>query len=126
MKKIFHISITLSLTLLFLAACEEESDMAFDRVASPVVLQYDSIAPNEAQLTLFELDKSGILDQNVGIKYNPISNLAIEVSQAGTMLGTFTTGSDGTVVVPFQGAIPNEFAGSYDGVAFRIFKTDFD
>ncbi|WPP51530.1 hypothetical protein [Catalinimonas niigatensis] len=126
MKKIFPICITLCLTVLLLSACEEESDMAFDRVAAPVVLQYDSIAPNEAQLTLFELDKTGILDQNVGIKYNPISNLAIDVSQAGTMLGTFTTASDGTVVVPFQGALPNEFAGTYDGVAFRIFKTDFD
>jgi hypothetical protein len=126
MKKIFHISIALSLTLLLLAACEEESDMAFDRVASPVVLQYDSIAPNEARISLFELDKSGILDQNIGIEYNPIPNLAVEVSQEGSAIGTFTTGGDGTAVIPFQGAIPNEFAGSYDGVAFRIFKTDFD
>ncbi|MEK6478888.1 hypothetical protein WJR50_15185 [Catalinimonas sp. 4WD22] len=126
MKKIFHICIALSLTILLLSACEEESDMAFDRVAAPVTLQYDSIAPNQAQATFFELDKSGILDQNVGIIYNPVSNLEVEVIQAGSVLGTFTTGSDGTIVIPFSGALPNEFAGMYDGVAFRIFKTDFD
>lgn len=117
---------SLSLTVILLSACEEESDMAFDRVAAPVTLEYTAAGDGEALATFFELDKSGILDQNIGIVQTPVPNLEIEVSIDGTVLGTFTTSSDGSILLPYTESAPDEFAGIYNDVAFRIFRNSFD
>jgi len=126
MKNTAKIILTLSLAVLLLASCKEETDLILERVEAPVLLQYDSIAPTTAQATFFDLDKSGILDQNVGIQYDPIANLTVEVMRSGNSLGTFTTGGDGTFTIEFDEGLPDEFAGNYDGISFRIFKNDFD
>ncbi|WKN30605.1 hypothetical protein PZB74_16705 [Porifericola rhodea] len=126
MKHILRLSFCLSLAILLLAACEEESDMAFDRVESPVFLQYDSVAPDQVQATFFDLDKSGILDEQVGIQYLPIEGMEIEVSHDGNLLGTYTTNAEGSIIVQYSSEFPHEFAGSYDETAFRIFKNGFD
>jgi len=122
MKNIFRITLALSLTILLLSSCREETDIVLERVEAPVFMEYTAISETEATATFYDLDKSGILDQNVGIVYNPISSLTIEVLMDGNSMGTFTTGSDGSFAVPISDGVPREFAGNYDGIAFRIFK----
>jgi hypothetical protein len=78
--------------------------------------------PNELTATISELDKSGIMDNTVGIKSIPVPDLLIEVFSGSTSLGTFTTDTEGKIVVTYAVTKPNEFAGSYKGVAFRIKK----
>jgi hypothetical protein len=123
MKNTFKTLLCLSLVILLLSACKEETDLILERVEAPVLLEYTAVSTDEARATFFDLDKSGILDQNVGIVYNPISGLEVEVIQDGNSLGVFTTGSDGSFVLPTTDGTPGEFAGSYDGIAFRLFQT---
>lgn len=122
MKNIFKITLALSLTIILMSSCKEETDIILERVEAPVYMEYTAVSDTEATATFFDLDKSGILDQNVGIVYNPINSLTVEVLMDGASLGTFTTGSDGSFTVPITDGVPEEFAGNYDGIAFRIFK----
>ncbi len=122
MKNIFKITLALSLTIILTTSCKDETDIVLERVEAPVFMEYTAVSETEATATFYDLDKSGILDQNIGIIYNPISSLSVEVLMDGTSLGTFTTGSDGSFTVPLTDGIPGEFAGNYDGIAFRIFR----
>lgn len=122
MKNILKITLALSLTIMLMSSCKEETDIVLERVEAPVFMEYTAVSETEATATFYDLDKTGILDQNVGIVYNPISSLTVEVLMDGSSLGTFTTGSDGSFTVPITDGIPEEFAGNYDGIAFRIFK----
>ena len=119
MKKIYHIVLAAFATLVLFSSCEEEPDMAFDRVASPVLLITDlNEATDEMQATFYELDKSGILDQNIGIDSIPVQNLSIEVFSESSSLGTFTTDASGSILVQnLPGLI---YAGEYKGVRFRF------
>jgi len=123
MKNIFKITLALSLTIILMSSCQEETDIILERVEAPVFMEYTAISETEAAATFYDLDKSGILDQNVGIIYNPINSLTVEVMMNGTSLGTFTTGSDGAFTLPIEDGVPDVFAGNYDGVAFRILKS---
>lgn len=105
----------------FLLACDEE-EMVITRVASPVVIDVADSNPNELTATVSELDKSGILDHTVGIVSIPVADLALEVFSGSTSLGTFTTDTSGKIIVTYAATKPNEFAGSYKGIAFRIKK----
>ena len=122
MKNILKITLALSLTIMLMSSCKEETDIVLERVEAPVFMEYTAVSETEATATFYDLDKTGILDQNVGIVYNPISSLTVEVLMDGSSLGTFTTGSDGSFAIPIADGVPEEFAGNYDGIAFRIFK----
>jgi hypothetical protein len=105
-----------------ITSCEDESDMAVNKVASPILLDVKNTGANEVTAYFYELDKSGILDHTVGIDSIPVSNLAIEVFASSLAVGTFTTDASGSFVISYNGAKPNEYTGSHKGIAFRIKK----
>lgn len=117
-KFILSVLVTTSVLL----ACSEESDMALTRVASPVVVDLADINATSMSVVFYELDKTGILDQTVGIDSIAVPDLSVEVFSSGVSLGMFTTGIDGAFVVDYASTKPNEFAGTHKGVAFRIKK----
>lgn len=121
MKTVCKLSVIVILVVA-MVGCSEESDLAIKRVVSPVVIEVEATAVDEVTATFFELDKSGILDHTVGIDSIPVPNLSVEVFAAGVSLGAFTTDSSGKILVGYTGAKPNEYAGLYKGVAFRIRK----
>jgi len=105
-----------------ITSCENESDMAVNKVASPILLDVKNTGTNEVTAYFYELDKSGILDHTVGIDSIPVSNLAIDVFASSAAVGTFTTDGAGSFVISYVGTKPNEYAGSHKGIAFRIKK----
>ena len=121
MKTIYRL-MTIALLVAGTVRCSEESDMAIERVVAPVVVEVEEAAPSEIKATFYELDKSGILDHTVGIDSIPVSNLSIEVFAASTSVGVFTTDADGSLTVSYTDVKPNEYAGVYKGISFRIKK----
>ncbi len=107
--------------IITLTSCEDESDMAVNKVASPVLLELQD-SPGELTAFFFELDKSGILDHTVGIDSIPLVSLEVEVFATTGSMGVFTTDGNGSFLVPYTEAKPNEFAGEYKGIAFRFLK----
>lgn len=122
MKMQLHKTLGIATLLLLAVACNDDSDFAIKRVAAPVTIEVVESDVAEVTVTVFELDKSGILDNSVGIVSIPVSGIELEVISAGTSLGMFTTDADGKVIVGYAGSKPNEYAGSYKGTAFRIKK----
>ena len=118
MKKIYQFAFVAVAALFIFSSCEDESDLALDRVASPVLLVTDPISDSEVMATFYELDKSGILDHTVGIDSIPIPNLSIEVFAAGASVGTFSTDNSGAIVV--QSTEGLSYAGEHKGVKFRF------
>ena len=121
MKSIYNI-LFITLMLMVVVSCSEESDMAITRLVSPVVIETEDVAVDQVKAIFYELDKSGILDHTVGIDSIAVPNLSIEVFASTTSLGTFTTDESGAIVVDYLGAKPTEYAGSYKDIAFRIKK----
>jgi len=111
-----------AMIIVTLTSCEDESDMAINKVASPVLLDVQSTGTNELTAFFYELDKSGILDHTVGIDSIPVSDLAIEVFAASATVGTFTTDAVGSFVITYTGTKPSEYVGVHNGIAFRIKK----
>ncbi len=111
-----------AMIIVSVTSCEDESDMAVNKVASPVLLDVKTTGTDQVTAYFYELDKSGILDHTVGIDSIPVADLAIEVFAASTTVGTFTTDASGSFVVSYAGTKPNEYAGSHKGIAFRIKK----
>lgn len=103
-------------------ACEDVSDMAITRVVSPVVLMVYEGTAGEVTATFYELDKSGILDKEVGIDSIAVADLSVDVFTGDTSFGTFVTDSDGKIVVSYVDEKPNEYVGVYKDIAFRIIK----
>ncbi|MFO7256901.1 MAG: hypothetical protein DIU61_004345 [Bacteroidota bacterium] len=108
--------------LLIATSCEDVSDLAIEKVPAPVVVEVEEVAPNSLAATFFELDKTGMLDKDIGIIQIPVPGLSVDVFAAGAMIGTFITDSSGKIEVEYLDAKPNEFAGMHKGIAFRIFK----
>lgn len=105
-------------------SCNEE-DPFVDRVEAPVLLDFDEVtgylasggltavpsvtktvtaanytSPVVLSLTVYELDKSGILDHTVGIDSIPVPGLKIIFSKRdGTGTVELTSGSDGKVTL---------------------------
>jgi len=74
--------------------------LAFDVVESPVLMEFEgpdgSAEKIEVVASVMELDKSGILDQNVGIVSTPVSGLLIKVYiNEDQLVGEVTTDSSG-------------------------------
>ncbi len=131
MKNLSIYIVVLFVIVALSSACEDVSDMALDRVAAPLlgvnISEEVSNGMLKREVIFYELDKSGILDQTVGIDSIPVSNLAIEVYlDQWTMLGSLTTDANGVVVFEkplsdFGGTAPAlQWAGSYKGISFRI------
>ncbi|MDW7693473.1 hypothetical protein R9C00_01865 [Flammeovirgaceae bacterium SG7u.111] len=133
MKKIArYIIIPLSLFLLF-TSCEDVSDMAIERTASPVLALFDGSDFSAAdkftvEATFYELDKSGILDQNVGIDSIPLSGMEIKVFINNiTEIGTFTTDASGKIIFEdskdvLEGASTLEWSGTHKDISFRVLQ----
>jgi hypothetical protein len=121
MKRQFNY-IGISVLVLLLISCDDDSDLAIKRVAAPVTIDVVSSNANEITATVQELDKSGILDNTVGIVSTAVPGLTLEVFAAGTSLGTFVTDTEGKVIVTYPSTKPNEFVGTHKGVTFRIKK----
>ena len=121
MKTIYKLCVCAFL-FVALAGCEEESDLAIKRVVAPVVIEVESISSAQLKATVFELDKSGILDYTVGIDSIAVPDLAVEVFAGTLSLGLFTTDGEGSILVDYIDTKPTEYAGTYKGIAFRIKK----
>ncbi len=126
-KSILCLLLTVSLT-----SCEEE-ELAFEVVASPVLATFETTVPATAgnvsvTATFYELDKSGILDKEIGIDSMPINGLAVDVFiNEATLVGNLVTDSDGKAVFEtapsdLQGTSRLEWVGEYSGQSFRIYK----
>lgn len=118
--------ITYILTILFAAftvsSCEDVSDMAVNKVASPVLVDVKTTGDTEVTAFFYELDKSGILDNTVGIGSIPLAGLAIEVFAGSSSIGSYTTDADGSFAITYTDTKPSEYAGIHKGIAFRIKK----
>ena len=118
-----------------LMGCEKEDAMVVDRVVSPVLVMvsgtsFTAAEPVKVTATIYELDKSGLLNHAVGIDSIPVANLAITVKLNATTLAELTTDPAGKVNLtkswselglasPKAGNTVNlEFAGSHKGQAF--------
>ena len=117
--------------MLFASSCTSD-ELAFDVVESPVLALFDGPTTTDEMMsitaTFYELDKSGILDQNIGIDSTLISNLAIRIfTDDKVMLDELTTDAKGQI--EFTRALSEigstsrlEWAGNYNDIAFRVYK----
>ncbi|AQG78690.1 hypothetical protein [Spirosoma montaniterrae] len=111
-----HVITLLALTLL--AGCTKEDDPFVDRVAAPVLVVIDNATGDGGGLTgepvvsqkvggpvtmavrVYELDKTGILDNKVGIDSIPVSALALRLTtRAGAALGDLQTDATGKATI---------------------------
>lgn len=120
-------------------SCVEAEDLATPNVAAPVLVvlegnEFDAATGVAVAGSFYELDKSGILDRNIGIDSIPVSGLEITVFIDQTNeIGTLTTDSQGKILFenpwnslglsePSSGSqIRLEFSGTYNDIAFRKF-----
>jgi hypothetical protein len=129
MKNIFLKAIAVLALVGILASCEDVSDMAFDRVAAPVlvIVQTPVTTPDEISVTAFfyELDKSGLLNKDIGIDSIPVAGLSITVANNlnRATLGTLTTDAEGKVTftrarTELTGITRIDWVGEHKGVRF--------
>lgn len=125
----YHILFGLLLGLTFTSCLKD--DLAFDVIESPVLAVFEDMATGTDNLTVkatfYDLDKSGILDNSVGIDSIPVANLEISVFiLSNQLVETLTTDANGEVMfdVPFSdlaGSSRLEWVGKHDDIDFRIF-----
>jgi hypothetical protein len=119
-----------------LTGCEKEEELVVDRVVSPVLVTFAGAAsftaaePVKVTATIYELDKSGILDHTVGIDSIPLANMAVTVRLGSTALAQLTTNQAGEVALektwselglaaPKAGnTVTLEWAGAHKGQTF--------
>lgn len=108
---LFAGSVALSVIL---SACQNVEDPFVDRVAAPVLVLVENATGDGGGMTaepvvsqkiggsvtmsvrIFELDKSGILDNKVGIDSIPVTGLALKLTlRNGTTVGDLTTDAQG-------------------------------
>lgn len=132
MKRIVKYILVLFSAGLMFASCEDVSDMAVDRIASPVLVMVGGVESGETTFsitsTIYELDKSGILDQNVGIDSIPLPGINIAVtavssSNIRTVIDNLTTDSNGEVLLSkpvgdLDDISSLEWTGEYKGQSF--------
>jgi len=115
-----------------LTSCTSD-DLAFDIIESPVLATFEeNIDAQEGMLnmtaTFYELDKSGILDQNIGIDSTLIVGLTLDIFiNENTLVGQLTTDSNGQVIFEksiedLEGANRIEWVGTYNSTPFRIYR----
>jgi hypothetical protein len=121
----------LAIVFLSLTSCLEEK-LAFTVEAAPVLGLIEAAPAAEGMVayvgTFYALDKSGILDNNVGIDSIPVSGLELKVETQGRdALQTVITGADGSATFTIETTALEdvtrlEWAGTFEGKAFRILK----
>jgi hypothetical protein len=138
--------------LTLLAACQKEEDPFVDRVAAPVLVVIQNAKagylaggglyaepvvaakvnePVVLSAKLFELDKSGLLNNAVGIDSIPLANLSVTLSiRSGNKVADIVSDSEGAITVtktweelglaaPKKGnTISLDWSGEYKGIAF--------
>ena len=132
----------------FLTACQKEEDPFVDRVAAPLLIYVDNAKDGSGLVTepvietkanspvmiistFYELDKSGLLNNAVGIDSIPAASLEISLHRrGGEKIADLITGPDGKVtltktweelgiVAPKSGStISLSWAGQYKGQPF--------
>ncbi|MEM9850036.1 MAG: hypothetical protein AAF847_19250, partial [Bacteroidota bacterium] len=127
-KNIYLLSL---LSLALLSSCIE-NELAFDVIESPVLAIFDEMEAEEGMLkiqaTFYELDKSGILDQNIGIDSTAISGMTVGVYvEESVLIQEYTTDASGIIVFdkPLEALGGNtrlEWVGNYKDTPFRIYK----
>ncbi len=129
MKNIKYSALLCLLAAFLFTSCLKD-DLAFDVIESPVLAVFEDMdAGNNLMVkaTFYDLDKSGILDNSIGIDSIPVANMEISVFiLSSQLITTLTTDSNGEVVfdMPFSelaGASRLEWVGKYDETDFRIF-----
>lgn len=100
LRYIFQIFVFLFGTGL-LSSCEKD-EMVVDRVVSPVLVlvsgsTFTGAEPVKVTATIYELDKSGILNNTVGIDSIPVTNLAIMIKLNNGTLASLTTDQAGKI-----------------------------
>lgn len=124
--------LTLFFAVFLLSACLEER-LAFTVEAAPVradIVRLDDAPAGSIaySATFAELDKSGILDQNVGVVATPIAGLTIRIlAQDQSELATLVTDGEGRV--RFEAAVDDlagvrrlEWTGTYADRPFRVLR----
>lgn len=128
---IYSVVIGLAFSILSLCSCTSD-ELAFDVIESPVLVLFDGPSTTDDLLmitaTFFELDKSGILDQNIGIDSTLIPNLSIKIfSDDNVMMDELTTDVNGEIeftksLTDLESTSRLEWVGNYNDVPFRVFK----
>lgn len=135
-------SLFLALALMLLTqACVETDDLVTPNVAAPVLIllegtTFSATSSVSVSSKTFELDKTNILDHNLGIDSIPVANLALDVYVASTRkVASLTTNAEGSanlliswadlgVEAPKSGTqVRLEFAGTHKSIAFRKYHT---
>ena len=121
----------LFLIVSLISSCVSD-ELAFDVVESPVLALFDGPDTGEAMMTVtatfYELDKSGILDNSIGIDSIPLSDLSISVFiNENTLLQELKTDANGQAIFSkaweeVSSSSRLEWVGVHDGVPFRIYK----
>lgn len=151
-KKHFKILVICLLAGSAFTACKEE-DPWVDATVAPVVVNIIGAPfgyPQEKDpavgypaastkltlsATILELDKSGILNNTVGIDSIPVSGVKVVITmRTGAVLGEVTSGADGKVsldktwaelgiAAPVKGSLARiSWTGTYKGVSFTRFS----
>ena len=153
MKLYNKLIVSLFLTTIGLSACEKKVDPFVDRVVAPVLIMIDNATgdgggqtaepvvsqkvsgPVTLAVRIYELDKSGILDNKVGIDSIPVASLALKLAtRTGTDLGSLTTDASGKATIsktwaelgiaaPRAGSsVALTWTGDYKGQAFSRYS----
>ncbi|AWW32347.1 hypothetical protein DN752_20605 [Echinicola strongylocentroti] len=140
-NKTYKIWAVLLACLPLLFSCEDAVELATPNVASPVLVVVDGGAfPSDSEVTVtakfMELDKTGILDNTVGIDSIPVSDLEVTVfinqteevstvvTDGGGEAGLSVSWAALGLEVPGSGdQVRLEFAGTHDNIAFRKYHT---
>lgn len=127
-----NIALYLSFCIVVLLQSCLSDDLAFDVIESPVLALFTNPSSTDSMMTIsatfYELDKTGILDNAIGIDSIPIGGMSVQVfTDVDVLLGELTTGSDGGAVFSkpwseLSSVSRLEWVGTYDGVPFRIYK----
>lgn len=123
------ITVIAILVVSLIIGCKKADDMAFDRVASPVLVitkpAVKGDATNTISASFYALDKSGILNSSIGIDSIPVAGLRVEVyTGVNTKIADAVTGADGAVTLElgkelFSGVTSFSWAGVHNNIAFR-------
>lgn len=118
--------------LLSVAGCEKDG-LLLDREESPVLITFSNVAVTENEVIIranfYELDKTNILDHNVGIDSIPLAGLPIKVFvNTSTLVGEYTTDGQGQILfnanrTALAGASRLEWVGNHKGTNFRKLYT---
>jgi hypothetical protein len=129
MKNYIKYTFAIAFAALVLSSCEEVADNPIPHIASPVLLETATLDTDETtaeiMATFYELDKTGIMDNTVGIDSIPLANLSVQVFAGTASLGTFTTDNAGSFTVTYDPSTITdklEWAGIYNNVAFRFIR----